>query len=313
MLQRFWLVALCASFVVLAAGATRAQEGKPYVLSAESTHEDYPPPIVPEAAKADLIRKLLQGPASALILSMPASTTAQDRAWCTQFLEDFRAQRNIVHVEPAARAERYGDRVFEPWRRQCPRLAMNISDAGYYTMLYERYPNLPHWMPDGSLLPGYQYGTRNFKLYRVDIDNDAENGEEVVFYSERAYSYWELIVKDDRLPFGLPPIDRDWNAIVPPETIPSTLRIFDGAYYRAIDTQTCASGIAYAAPGPYDFIAGHPVEGYTGIVTYQGKNYLFSLDRDAPPDVYELRLATVQISFGGADVKRKTVCSFLSK
>ncbi|HET6222813.1 MAG TPA: hypothetical protein VFE11_11625, partial [Dongiaceae bacterium] len=157
------------------------------------------------------------------------------------------------------------------------------------------------------------YGTRNFKLYTVNIDNDAGNGDEVVFYSERAYSYWELIMKDDRLPFGLPPIDRDWNAVVPPETIPSTLRIFDGAYYRAINPRTCASGIAYAAQGPYDFNAGHPVESYTGVIAYQGKNYFFSLDRNAQPKAYELHLATVQMSLGGADVKRKTLCSFRSE
>jgi len=280
----------------------------PWYTPAAGAQDNYPPPVVPESAKLVLVQSILQDENTRVFLVAPETETAEQRIWCERFLAGFESGAAVTFVEPVARSDLYDDPAFGPWHKQCPALAMNSSIGPSPLMLYEDHPELPSHMPDGQLLAGYQYGTKNFKLYRTDIDNNPENGEETVFYSERAYSYWEAVVTMPGLAMALPPIDRDWNETLPPDEVPA-MPSYWGSHYKLLRSTPCLADELLRTEDPYDDTAKLPQSSYNGIINYDEKSYLVSFERKPMEDSLQLNLVEV-VRFGRGTPKVKTICTY---
>jgi hypothetical protein len=249
--------------------------------------DDYPPPVVPEAAKAKLIANLLRGRVFQAKDMGPGYYGSVERVtpgWCEAAFDAFRKQNGIVHVEPIARAERYDDPVFKTWQSRCPTLAMNASVAGYEITTAPNSPTITVYkkvVPQGAEIG---YGTRNFMLYRVDLDNDPHNGEELIFYSERVYSSLDAPRQDPNLPLDAPE-GRNWNDILPPQSVSDELILrlqsanLDGPFYNLLDLDHCGSDAIVHVEPRFDYLQRLPLANFSGIVGYQGRYYEYRIDR----------------------------------
>jgi hypothetical protein len=145
-------------------------------------------------------------------------------ALAAQFRRVFFEPPPVVHLRPLATADRYGDPVFAPWQRRCPALAFNAR-------LEPSLGASPHRR--------LAFGRTGFALYEVDADNDPATPPNVVFRSESFYDYWPLVLSDPHLPDRMPPADRNWNDIVPPESVAVEGGASREAGYALIDLDRC--------------------------------------------------------------------------
>jgi hypothetical protein len=203
--------------------------------------------------------------------------------WCQRFLDDLRTQRNVTHIEPMASAQRYGDPVLRPWQDRCPALAMNeIMEGKIFTRdrsdwgIKEVDPEAEKlWW--GGVLPNYRFGVGAFKLFEVDIDNDPANGPETIFYSERYYWYWPVMARRDARP-GLPPAGRNWNDVLPPETVSKDL-LSEWETYAVLDLQGCEVNDTDDVVGGGGHGTGPSGErDLSGVVRYDGRNFLYNFN-----------------------------------
>ena len=271
-----------------------------------AAQDNYPAPIAPESTKLPFFEKVLRDEKTRLFLLAPPQQTAEQRGWCEQFLADFAAGGAVTMVEPVARSDRYGNSAFRSWQKDCPTLAMNSWQGLAPLSLYPDHPNLPLYMADGRLLDGYHFGTKNFKLYVLDADNNPDNGEEVLFYSERGYSYWEAILKAPGLKMALPPIDANWNDILPPEKAPE-MSTYWGGNYKMFTPKICLATDLLRPDDPYDYATAQPAPNYNGVLRYEGKSYLFTWQPESPQ--WEFRLYEA-VRHGQAMGETKLTCTF---
>lgn len=241
------------------------------------------------AAEAQFIRDLLRDrrpPHLLAFITEDGTDLYRPRewvAWCEQFRADFGEQRGIEHVEPVVQSQRYDDPVFRPWQDRCPILAFNarsVHRSGQYPpgARGDWLRGLPSHMPDGSWLLDYQYGTRDFKLFQGDYDNDAydDGYEEVIFFSDAFYSYWALIARDERFPLALPPLDRNWNDVMPGDALPADMFIDLAAEYRLLDLDKCLSSHLADVSSPY-YSRGGGGTPYHGLIKYRDQYYMFEM------------------------------------
>ena len=239
-------------------------------------------PPAGEAAKAEAVKRIMAG---------REFTVAEDDdpAMCTPLLEAFQAQRDIEYIEPIARAERYRDPAFEPYRAMCPGWEFN---RWHYSQIISALDdmNLPEDQRQESLeaTGKHYFGTRNFKLYRLDLDGNPANGEEYVFYAERYYLRSSVVpwyLRIEKIPGRV-----DWNDILRPEEVPDDAEFIDGGY-TVLDFANCKQVSWEPIYDPYDYLEDRPLANHTGIIKRQGRYYIFELfESDDPPgkDVYAL-------------------------
>ena len=107
----------------------------------------------------------------------------KDVPFCQAFYEDFRQQRNIEHIQPIVKADRYDDPALRPYQEECPELEMHKTIA-----LEPRDIELGGEPKDEADAEAraveINYGINNFQLYKVDIDNHPVNGDEYLIYYE---------------------------------------------------------------------------------------------------------------------------------
>ena len=239
-----------------------------------------------EAVKAEAVKRIMAGREFTL-------SESSDPAVCTPLLEDFQAQRGIEYVEPVARAERYRDPAFEPYRAMCPGWEFN---RWHYSQIISALDdmNLPEDQRQESLeaTGKHYFGTRNFKLYHLDLDGNPANGEEYVFYAERYY------LRSSAVPWYLRiekiPGQVDWNDILRPEEVPDDAEFVDGGY-TVLDFANCKRMHRVQIYDPYDYLEGRPLANHTGIIKHRGRYYIFELfESDHLPgkDVYGLTTFT---------------------
>lgn len=243
------------------------------------------PPIAPEAAKAADLAAFMRGKQFE-----PIEHYLEERwhnalgeplpQWCQRYLDDFRMQRNVIHVESAARAQRYSEPVLRPWQDRCPALAMNEIMEGKIFARDRLSWSIKDVDPEaeklwwGGVLPNYRFGVGAFKLFEVDIDNDPANGLETIFYSERYYWYWPVMARREARP-GLPPGGRNWNDILPPERVPADL-VRKGQTYTMLDLQRCqVSNTDDIVGGGRDGMGPSGERSLSGIIRYDGRNFLY--------------------------------------
>src|SRR5712691_3053078 len=98
--------------------------------------------------------------------------------FCGPFLRDFRTLKGMTLAEPVARAATYDDPVLAPYRARCGEQPLNEKfecDArtGLDTDWSEDWKEARQQSLD---LCEVFYGTANFKVFELDIDNNPKNG-----------------------------------------------------------------------------------------------------------------------------------------
>jgi hypothetical protein len=96
----------------------------------------------------------------------------------------------------------------------------------------------------------FESGTRNFKIFRIDANNDPKDGNEIVVYLEGARG--------------------------PANRLAQRTVISDGGYY-AYGAKDCAPGANALTHDPYNYFFQRPVENYNGLISYHNKFYVFDL------------------------------------
>jgi len=149
---------------------------------------------------------------------------------------------------------------------------------------------LPANLPNGGAYPDYSYGARNFSLFEADVDNDPGNGEEILFYSEGFYDHWQAVVSLG-LPVDIPPFERDWNDVLPPERVPNAMTS-RSAIYNLIDMADCEADEAVSLFSAFDPARDKTYDHYSGLIRYKGSIYFYKFATDEPSRAY-LEIATI--------------------
>ena len=197
-----------------------------------------------EAAKAEPIKRIMA--------KKQFEPNQPEKAFCVQFLRDFKTLNGMKFVEPVARADRYDDPVLAPFKKRCGELPLNESflcdgraTAGFR---WNRNPILrrQQYMEHCE----YFQGNKNFKIFQFDANDNPKDGEELVVYFESA-----------RGPLNKPA---------------ATTVTTDGGYF-AFSARSCAPIPGAPSHDPYSYVFQRPVENYNGIVSYHNKHYVFDL------------------------------------
>ena len=233
------------------------------------------PPPETEAAKAEIVARILEGRAF-------ESFKERDLDVCLPLLEALRAGgAALKFVEPIVRAEYYHDEALLPYRAMCPGMELNKRTE----LTGDPFVDGVRGLPEAERYDAIEatariyFSTRNFKLYRVDLDHDPTNGEEYVFYGERQY------IRDDVIPLYLRyeeiPRSVDWNDILPPENVPGDAKFYSGQY-TILDLDRCERLAITNTYDPYDYVAGRAEDNHNAIIRLQGRHYILRLMGDRP-------------------------------
>jgi len=204
---------------------------------------------------ADAQDTVLEKKKAAIIKIMKQGTfevkMQQNEKFCAAFLEDFKEQKGIEHIMPIVEADDYNDPKLQAYLKLCPKLQFNKTyELRHTTGMQEiaakekkgKKLTDKDWEEAGAI---DYYATKNFKLYKVNIDNNAENGDEYVFYAE-----------------GYKNIANNYT--------------YGG--YTIVDLKKCERDGGANTIDPYDYIKKKPIENYNGIIKYQGEYYIFKLE-----------------------------------
>ena len=197
-----------------------------------------PPYFEKEADKAAFILKAIKNNT----FSVVKTAFENDKPFCTQFLEDFRTQFGIEHIEPTVRSDPYEASVFEPYLGNCR--ALDIRKRSYSPR------------PDFEI---FSYGRRDAKLYAEELNNNVSDGKELVFYAD------EFV--------------RVYGEELPKERVDEELAYLDGIdlgieleshfskRYDLVNTQKCLVGpsVAYGAGDG----------SVSGLIRYGGKPFIY--------------------------------------
>jgi hypothetical protein len=183
-----------------------------------------------------------------------------------------------------ARSARYDDPVFAPWQNHCPSLPMNA-------VLCPRLNYLTPESEEDDLRLGFSTG--DFRLSEVDFDGHPATPPTLVFFGEAAYD-WRQALDRFGLPRSLPSPDVNWNAVLPPASVPRRLATGRGGF-AAVDLAVCTvelAEIAHNRPLERD-ISGGIDDFYnrrlSGILTYRGRTVFYALSWvGRPPRPLEL-------------------------
>lgn len=176
---------------------------------------------------------------------------------CKTFYEDFKQQKNIEHILPIVKAEKYDDPALKSYRGKCPKLDFHKSLTSNHAHGPENWTE-----EDWETLGIPVYGLRNFQFYKIDINNNPKDGDEFVFY----YEGRRMI--DRRLPVGEPMIEKE--------------HVDPGAHtYQAFDLRDCKQ-IPYGAADQ-----GGSVQGTrSGVIRYKGKYVIYILRQASSLTLY---------------------------
>ena len=207
-----------------------------------------------DAAKKVEIVKLMQGFKFERI-------TETKNPFCHAFLDDFHQQRNIEYIVPIIQTDDYNDPRLKLYKDKCPKLEFNK-----YLSFFPSIPNTPS---EAFELPPEEMkktpeemeknttyvllGTKNFKLWELEMDDNLKNGKEIIFYDQAHNSVGH----------GLPTS----GIIVNPQT----------GRYRAISPSSCS---VLGGSATHEF--SEPPQGIGvveshGVIRHRGKNSLYSL------------------------------------
>ena len=184
-----------------------------------------------------------------------------DAKFCAAFLDDFTKQKGIKYIKPIVEVDNYNDPKLQNYFKQCPKGEFNRNSLIHHARTLEEQEEMDKLVHVKELELGRalteeekekvlnlridSYATKNFKLYKVDIDNNAKNGDEFVFYAD-----------------GYKTAEDYYNS-------------YGG--YKIVDLEKCKIKSDFPTNDQYYFGTPEPVENYNGIFKYKGKYYMFDL------------------------------------
>ncbi len=196
--------------------------------------------------------------------------SGKDDPFCQAFYRDFSTQTNIEHIHPLIAVQRYDDPALQPYQRKCPDLKMHKSMAFSHRDL--EVAGEPTSESDAeSRAVSITTGLKNFQFFRLDVNNQPRDGEELLLYYEGVF--------DQR----------------------SGTHLANRAYHE-VNLSACKSDkVVYFNQG------GSVQWTRNGVVRYKGKNAIYVLGSwtDKPEYWY------LQLEFHSAELKRMAPsCSY---
>jgi hypothetical protein len=196
-----------------------------------------------EADKAEAIKRIMA--------SRTFHTGSKALPFCKVFLEDFREQKGIKYVEPLVRTESYDAPALQPYKDRCPDLEMHkLAECSQQDWSYVQ--SLPEEEREREMdkVCRVYYGTRNFKLYELDLNGNPKDGKEVAVYFERIYG---------------------------PQNISGAMQVYSNGGYAIFDIKSCRRWAWTPTNDPNDYLYNQPLENYNALIQYKGKYYIFNL------------------------------------
>ncbi|MEW5949279.1 MAG: hypothetical protein AB1711_07680 [Thermodesulfobacteriota bacterium] len=173
-----------------------------------------------------------------------------DESFCECFLEDLKAQRGIEFIRPILQTDNYNDPGLQAYLGKCPSLQLNKT-------MPDRVKSLPEGERENT--GEVWYTNCDFRLYRVDFDNDPKNGEEYLFYGGGMYNLKRKITTD-----------------------------LSG--YRLVDFNKCKIVGGKQVSDTVDYVTRRPTGSYTGVLKYKGRYYIYDAEFWPRSGTYSLRL-----------------------
>lgn len=207
-----------------------------------------------------------------------------DKKFCVAFLDDFTKQKRVEHIKPIVEVDDYNDPRLQNYFKQCPKAEFHKTIAinphpQLHLEIAEREQELGRTLTEEELEENggrIFHATKSFKLYKVNMDNDAKNGNEYILYAE-GYK-----VKGSE---G----DKYWY--------------YTYGGYRTLDLKNCRYGIGVSTRDPYNYEKKQAIENYNGIIKYKGEYYVFDLYKDP---AYRLVLEKYDKKYG----KMLSICEY---
>ena len=198
------------------------------------------------------------------VLSRLKFQLADQSKFCRQFLKDFQSQRTIKYVKPIIATNDYNDAVLDVYKQKCPKLEFRKR-----VLLHPKIADDVKSLPTEEMEKyGDVYvGTTNFKLYKIDINNNPSDGDELIFYHEKF-----LRVSSGGQEVLQAPSKDDYD---------------DRGAYLVINFHDCTVSDGLEIDGLRQFST---VPGYSDIITYKGSNYIFDLYPAGGADTYSIDL-----------------------
>ncbi len=108
------------------------------------------------------------------ILSRLKFQLADQSKFCRQFLADFRTQNKINYVKPIVVANDCSDAALDTYKQKCPKLEFR-KRVLLHPKIADDVKSLP--AEEMEKYGGVYVGATNFKLYKVDINNNPSDGD----------------------------------------------------------------------------------------------------------------------------------------
>lgn len=237
-------------------------------ISDDPTSPYYVPVPIPtpvfekEADKAEFIKKAIaNNKFNTVSIGDPnKSGPRADKAFCRQFLADFRLQKDMVHLEPMAKADPYTAEAYRPYERNCPSMPRRVS----------------YYLPSNNTVR-YTFGRRNTKLFEADFNGQADDGTEVIFYVEEVFKSFSYRDEGEQITGhgGLTDQEVESQYLLAKKRREKgedyALTLGPGGY-RYADFEDCRmiEGFSIADPHFLDYDPDDPEAAVSGIVRYQG-------------------------------------------
>ncbi|SPP63010.1 hypothetical protein [Nitrospira lenta] len=196
------------------------------------------------------------------ILSRLKFQLADQSKFCRQFLADFRTQNKINYVKPIVVANDYSDAAFDTYKQKCPKLEFR-KRVLLHPKIADDVKSLP--AEEMEKYGDVYVGTTNFKLYKVDINNNPSDGDEFIFYHEKF-----LHVSSGGQEALQEPGKDDYD---------------NRGAYLVINFHDCRVSDGLEVDGLRQFST---VPDYSDIINYKGRNYIFDLYPAGGADTYSL-------------------------
>ena len=188
---------------------------------------------------------------------------------CQTFLEDFAEQKGITYVEPILRADNYDDLKLDPYKSRCPDLEMNkLAACSPRTAFYIQGLPEDEREREADKLCSVYYGTKNFKLYELDLRRHSKVAKDIVLYFERIFGPQE-----------------------------SDAKVYGDGGYVIFDSKNCRRRRGTHTHDPYDYTHNRTRENYNALIQYNSRYYIFDLfemggtqPRDPYQPTYRLHL-----------------------
>jgi uncharacterized protein len=180
----------------------------------------------------------------------PSVIPENTRPECDALLADFISGNNIKVIEPIAQFDQYDPEIMAPYVAKCPqeepftfysfepRIARSAEQEGLPWQEWKKF--------------GHKYtGTSGYRIYRANMNNNASDGDEHVFYAEKFKS------------------ERDGRIAV------------NTAMYQVFNLNTCNSkDLSYLASfRGEDFDGKRNNTALSGIIMHRGTYYFYNLSR----------------------------------